>query len=411
MPPGSAGVPPASAMAALQGLKVVECATVVAAPLCGRLMADFGADVIHVEHPKIGDHLRQFGFSRDGVNPWWKYYDRNKRLVTLDIGKPAGRDVLLKMVADADILIENFRPGRMEKWNLGWDVLHEINPRLVMVRVSGYGQTGPYSSQPGFGTLMEAMSGFAELTGEADGPPTLPQYPLADTCAAYAGAMAAMFAVYNRDVVGTGEGQIVDVSIWESLYATLGPNALVHAMTGEPPRRMGSRTISSAPRNVYEAKDGLWVSLAGSTQAMAARLFEVMGQPELIEDPRFADNMKRLVNNEALDEIVAAWIIRYTRAEVIDMLRAAEVPVGPVYNIADIAADPHAIEREMIIDAPDGDGRPPLPMEGVFPKLSATPGEVWAAGREMGADNESIFRDELGLGDAELAALKKDGII
>jgi formyl-CoA transferase len=398
-------------MSALKGLKVVECATVVAAPLCGRLMADFGAEVIHVEHPKMGDHLRQFGFSKDGVNPWWKTYARNKQLVTLDIGKSAGRDILLKMLADADVLIENFRPGRMEQWGLGWDVLHEANPRLVMVRVTGYGQTGPYAPQPGFGTLMEAMSGFAEITGQPDGPPTLPQYPLADTCAAYAGALGAMFAIYHRDVLGTGQGQMIDVAIWESLYATLGPIATIHALTGVPPRRTGSRTISSAPRNVYRAKDGLWVALAGSTQAMAARLFAVMGRPGLIDDPRFADNMARIRNNAALDEIVAAWIAEHTRDEVIAMLRENEVPVGPVYNVADIKADPHARARGMVIAAPDGDGRPPVEMEGVFPKMSATPGEVRFAGRDMGADNEAIFRDRLGLSDDELGALKRKGVI
>jgi crotonobetainyl-CoA:carnitine CoA-transferase CaiB-like acyl-CoA transferase len=404
-------VPPAADMSALKGLKVVECATVVAAPLCGRLMADFGAEVIHVEHPKTGDHLRQFGFSKDGVNPWWKYYARNKQLVTLDIGKPAGRDVLLKLAADADVLIENFRPGRMEAWGLGWDVLHELNPRLVMVRVTGYGQTGPYASQPGFGTLMEAMSGFAEITGEPDGPPTLPQYPLADTSAAFYGALATMFAIYNRDVVGTGQGQVVDVSIWESLYSTLGPNAVVHALTGVPPRRTGNRTISSAPRNTYLTKDGKWVALAGSTQSTAVRLFNVIGRPDMLDDPRFATNMERLKNHPAMDEIIGPWIAARTRDEVIETLRANEVPVGPVYNIADIEADPHAQAREMVIDAPDGDGRPPVPMEGIFPKLSATPGQIWAAGREMGADNEAIYKGRLGLSDAEFDALKEAGII
>ena len=407
----SASPMPDNALAALRGLKVVECATVVAAPLCGKLMADFGAEVVHVEHPRTGDHLRQFGFSKDGVNPWWKTYARNKRLVTLDIGKPAGRDVLLKMVADADVLIENFRPGRMEQWGLGWDVLSAINPRLIMVRVTGYGQTGPYASQPGFGTLMEAMSGFAEITGEPDGPPTLPQYPLADTCAAFYAALATMFAVYSRDVAGTGKGQIVDVSIWESLFATLGPNALVHALTGVPPKRTGNRTISSAPRNTYLTKDGLWVALAGSTQSTAVRLFTVIGRPDMLEDPRFATNMERLKNHPAMDEIIAPWIAGRTRDEVIRILRENEVPVGPVYNIADIEADPHAVAREMVIEAPDGEGRPPLTMEGIFPKLSGTPGAVWAAGREKGVDNEAIYKGELGLSDAEFAALQADGII
>ena len=194
----------ASPLSALAGLKVVECATVIAAPLCGRLLADFGADVVHVEAPGKGDHLRNFGFMVDGINPWWKYYSRNKKLVTLDISKPKGRDVLLKLLSDADVFIENFRPGRLEEWGIRYEDLAAINPRLIMVRVTGYGQTGPYSSQPGFGTLMEAMSGFAEMTGEADGQPTLPQFALADSCSGLYTAMATMFAVYHRDVVGSG---------------------------------------------------------------------------------------------------------------------------------------------------------------------------------------------------------------
>jgi len=197
--------------AALKGLKVVECATVIAAPLCGRLLADFGADVIHVEPPRKGDPLRKFGFTKDGINPWWKHYARNKRFVTLNISKPAGRDVLIRMLADADIFIENFRPGRLEEWGIHYEDLAKVNPRLIMVRVSGFGQTGPYSSQPGFGTLMEAMSGFADMTGFPDGPPILPTFALADSFAGFYAATAAMFAVYNRDVIGTGLGQVVDV--------------------------------------------------------------------------------------------------------------------------------------------------------------------------------------------------------
>jgi crotonobetainyl-CoA:carnitine CoA-transferase CaiB-like acyl-CoA transferase len=239
--------------AALRGLKVIECATVIAAPLCGRLMADFGAEVIHIEHPKTGDHLRQFGFTVDGVNPWWKYYARNKKLVTLDISKPKGRDLLVRMLADADIFVENFRPGRLEEWGIHYKDLAEINPRLIMVRVTGYGQTGPYSSQPGFGTIIESMSGFAAMTGEEDGPPIIPQFALADSFAGMYAALAAMFAVYHRDVLGHGRGQVIDVSILESLFGMLGPNRLVYEMSGKAPRRLGNRTETTAPRNVYHS--------------------------------------------------------------------------------------------------------------------------------------------------------------
>ena len=399
-----------AAAQALDGLKVVECATVIAAPLCGRLLADFGAEVIHVEHPEKGDDLRHFGFTQDGVNPWWKCYARNKKTVTLNISKPAGRELLFRLLADADIFIENFRPGRLEQWGITYDELAELNPRLVMVRVSGFGQTGPYASQPGFGTLVEAMSGFAHLTGEADGPPTLPQFALGDSFAACYAAMAAMFAIYHRDVIGSGRGQMIDVSLWESLYSMLGPNVLVKALTGRAPMRSGSRTLTSAPRNIYRTKDDRWVALAGSTPATAARLFAAIGRPELTDDPRFATSRARLDNVEALDAIMQDWIGGHSRDAVVETLRAAEVPVGPVFDVADIMADPHAQARDMVIESPDGDA-PPLKMEGIVPKLSATPGEVRHAGRAIGADNDEIFTQRLGLSADELATLKEDGVI
>jgi len=395
---------------ALQGLNVVECATVIAAPLCGRLLADFGAEVIHVEHPEKGDDLRHFGFTQDGVNPWWKTYARNKKTVTLNISKPQGRELLLRLLADADIFIENFRPGRLEQWNIHYDELAELNPRLIMVRVSGFGQSGPYSSQPGFGTLIEAMSGFAHLTGDPDGPPTLPHFALADSFAACYATMAAMFAVYHRDIIGTGKGQMIDVSLWESLYSMLGPNVLVNELTGKPPMRMGNRTTTSAPRNIYHTKDDRWVALAGSTPATAIRLFGAIGKPEMADDPRFATNTDRLQNVEELDAIMQGWIGAHTLDEVTEILRQAAVPVGPVFNVADIVANAHAQARDMVIESPDGDG-PPLKMEGVVPKMSETPGTVRHAGRELGADNAEIFEHRLGLSAEQVAALKSDGII
>ena len=395
---------------ALQGLKVVECATVVAAPLSGRLLADFGAEVIHVEHPEKGDHLRQFGFTVDGVNPWWKYYDRNKKLVTLNISQPAGRDILFRLLEDADVFIENFRPGRLESWGIDYETLANINPRLIMVRLTGFGQTGPYSSQPGFGTLVEAMSGFAEITGEPAGPPTLPQFPLADSFAGFYATVATMFALYHRDIVGSGRGQVIDVSLFESLFSMLGPNALVHQLTGNPPTRIGNKTATSAPRNTYRTADDRWVAISASTQTTAMRLFGVMGQPELIEDPRFDTNMHRVTNVDALDTIVAEWMAVRPRDGITTVLREHEVPVGPVYNIADILNDPHARAREMVVESPDGEGAP-LRMEGVFPKMGRTPGAVRHAGKSMGADNDEIFRERLGLSAEELEELHAQGIV
>jgi crotonobetainyl-CoA:carnitine CoA-transferase CaiB-like acyl-CoA transferase len=397
-------------VSALQGLKVVECATIIAAPLCGRMLADFGAEVLHIEAPGKGDHLRTFGFTVDGINPWWRYYARNKKLITLDISRPKGKEVLFELLSDADVFIENFRPGRLEQWGIRFEDLHEINPRLIMVRVTGYGQTGPYASQPGFGTLMEAMSGFAEMTGEPDGPPTLPQFALADSCAGLYAAMATMFAVYHRDVVGSGRGQVIDVSIWESLFSILGPNALVEKLTGTSPRRIGNRAPTSAPRNTYKTKDGRFVALAGSTETTARRLFSVIGHPELVDDSRFGDNMARIRNVVALDAYVEEWMGKHTLLEVSTILRQADVPFGPVNTIADIARDPHAVERQMIVDVPDEGGNC-LPMEGVFPRMVATPGSVQHPGKSMGADNDEIYKRRLRLSQEAIDAMMKDGII
>ena len=395
---------------ALQGLRVVECATVVAAPLIGRIMADFGAEVIHVEHPKAGDHLRQFGFSVDGINPWWKYYSRNKKCISLDISKEKGRDLLFALLKDADVFIENFRPGRLEEWNIHYEDLAKINPRLIMVRMTGFGQHGPYSSQPGFGTLIEAMSGFAAMVGEPDGPPTLPPFPLADSFAALYGLFATMFAIYYRDVVKSGKGQVIDVSIWEPLFAMLGPNAIIYDLTGEPLKRVGNRAFTSAPRNCYQTKDNRWLAIAGATQTTAARLFNTMGQPELINDPRFNTNENRIKNVEALDEIVGGWMKRHTLKEIVEILNENEVPVGPVMDIKDIVNDPHAQEREMVIRSFDEE-RGSLSMEGVFPKMSLTPGVVHHAGKRIGVDNQEIFEERLGLSKEQLAELSKEKII
>ncbi len=395
---------------ALQGLKVIECATVVAAPLMGRIMADFGAEVIHVEHPFQGDHLRKFGVTINGINPYWKCYARNKKCITLDISKAKGRDLLFQLLKGADIFIENFRPGRLEEWNIHYEDLAQINPTLIMVRITGFGQYGPYASRPGFGTLIEAMSGFAAMVGEPEGPPTLPPFPLADSFAALFGLYAAMFAIYHRDVLGSGKGQVIDVSIWEALTSMLGPNAARFDLTGETPRRVGNRSHSSAPRNCYRTKDHRWVAIAGSTQTTAARLFETMGQPELIKDPRFNSNENRIQNVEELDAIVGKWMREHPLEEILAMLNEKEVPVGPIFDIQNILQDAHAREREMVIKAPDED-RGTLWMEGIFPKMSLTPGSVLHSGKPLGADNREIFEERLGLSQGEVEELRKENIL
>jgi len=394
----------------LQGLVVIECATVVAAPLIGRILADFGAEVIHVEHPLKGDHLRQFGFSVEGINPWWKYYGRNKKNITLDISKEKGRQVLFGLLEKADVFIENFRPGRLEEWNIHYDDLKKINEKLIMVRVTGFGQDGPYRNQPGFGTLIEAMSGFAALVGDAEGPPTLPPFPLADSFAGLFGLFALMFAIYYRDVVGSGKGQVIDVSIWEGLYSMVGPNAAIYDLTGKILERVGNRAFTSAPRNCYQTKDNRWVAIAGATQTTAARFFKAIGNPELINDPRFNTNENRIKNVEALDAIVGKWFKMNTLSDILEVLKTNEVPVGPVMDIRDIIKDPHAKHRQMIIDFPDDD-KDVLMMEGIFPKMSLTPGVVKHTGKKMGADNKEILEKFLGLSKEDIKDLSVSRII
>ena len=394
---------------ALSGLKVVECATVIAAPLCGRLLADFGAEVLHIETPIKGDHLRNFGFEVNGVNPWWKTYARNKKLVTLNISKEKGRNILFKLLEDADVFIENFRPGRLDDWGIDIEELQKKYPRLIIVRVSGYGQSGPYANQPGFGTLMEAMSGFAEMTGEKDGVPTLPQFALADTLAGFYSAISTMFAIYNRDVNESNKGQVIDVSIWESLFSILGPNAMVFDLTGHISSRMGNIAPTSAPRNTYKTKDGKWVALAGATQTTAERLFKVIGKPELIKNPKFSNNANRVVHVKELDKYISDWMSAYTLNEVSELLHKESVPMGPVYNIQDIMENTHAQFREMVTTIIDNGKK--IKTENIFPKLSRTPGSIKFLGKEIGADNDEIFKQRLGMKIDEIKRLKEEGII
>ena len=394
---------------ALTGLKVVECATVIAAPLCGRLLADFGAEVLHIETPIKGDHLRNFGFEVDGINPWWKTYARNKKLITLNISKEKGRNILYKLLEDADVFIENFRPGRLDDWGIDITELQKKYPRLVIVRVSGYGQSGPYANQPGFGTLMEAMSGFAEMTGEKDGVPTLPQFALADTLAGFYSALSAMFAIYSRDVNDSKKGQVIDVSIWESLFSILGPNAMVFDLTGEIPSRMGNTAPTSAPRNTYKTKDGKWVALAGATQTTAERLFKVIGRPELIKNPKFSNNANRIVHVKELDRYISDWMSKHSLEEVSELLHKESVPMGPVYNIQDIMENIHAQYREMVTTVVDNGKK--IKTENIFPKFSCTPGNIKFLGKEIGADNDEIFRQRLGMKIDEIKKLKEEGII
>jgi crotonobetainyl-CoA:carnitine CoA-transferase CaiB-like acyl-CoA transferase len=395
----------------LEGLKVVDIAILLATPTVSQNMADFGAEVIKVEHPRLGDSLRVLGAAKDGVPLWWKITNRNKKCITLDLNKAEGQDLLKQLIADADVLTENFRPGTLERWGLGWEVLHALNRRLVLLRVSGYGQTGPYREKPGFGTLAEAMSGFAHITGQPDGPPTLPATGLADAICGQFGTWAVMFALYERDHK-TGMGQVIDLSVMEPMFSVLGDMAIAYDQLGVIQQRTGNRTPSTgAPRNTYKTKDDKWLAVSANAHAMAGRVFAAIGQPDLINDPRFQDNRARVAHIDEVDAIVGGWIGAHTAAEVLKTFDEHDCAIAPVYDVAGIFADPQFQARETVTTVPDPD-LGPVRMQNVIPKLSRTPGAIrWTGPTRMGADNEEIYCGKLGMSRERLAELKEQGVI
>ncbi len=392
-------------MGPLSGLRVLDVSTVYAGPLTCQLLGDYGADVIKVEHPR-GDSMRGHGRDKDGISLWWKMVSRNKRCIGLYLGDPDGAEVFRRLVATADVVVESFRPGTLERWGLGFDELREVNPRLVLVRISGFGQTGPYRERAGFGTLAEAMSGFAAITGEADGPPTLPPFGLADGIAGITGAAATMMALYSRDARG-GEGQEVDLAILEPLVTVLGPQPIVYDQLGEVQQRTGNRSINNAPRNTYRTADGKWVAVSTSANSIAERVMKLVGHPELIDEPWFDTGAGRAQHAELLDGIVSEWVAERTRDEALDAFTEAGAAIAPVYDVADLMADPHVIERETITTVEDED-LGPVRMQNLLFRLSATPGEIRFTGRALGADTDAILGDELGL---DVADLRERGIV
>jgi formyl-CoA transferase len=393
----------------LQGLTVIEAGTMLSVPTVGRLLADFGATVIKIEHPEGGDHSRSFGPQKNGVGIWWKYISRNKKSVTLDLKDSDGQAVFCDLLSEADILLENFRPGTLERWNLGYERLSELNSGLVMLRISGYGQDGPYAGKPGFGTLAEAMSGFAHLNGYPDRPPLLPPTGLADNLAALYGAFSVMYAIYNREVNG-GDGQYIDISLIEPILNILGPQPTRYDQLGEIEERTGNRSTNSAPRNVYETADGKYVALAGSAQPLAMRVFDAIERPDLKDDPRFKNNESRVENYDALDEVIGEWIGDHTREEVLNQFDAHDATIAPVYNIAEIMSDDHYNARNAVIDVEDEElGE--VAVQNVFPKFSETPGEVEHLGPPLGHHNDDVYRDFLDYDDELLSDLQSRGII
>ncbi len=394
--------------AALAGVRVLDIATMAAAPWAAAYLAEFGADVLKVEAPVVGDHQRRWGTPKNGEGLSWKSMGRNKRSVTLNLGKPEGAALFKRRVADVDVVIENFRPGTLERWGLGYETLREINPRLILLRVTGFGQTGPYHERPGFGTLAESLTGFASLNGYPDGPPTLPNMPLADGVAGVMGAYAVMLALYWRDAQ-CGTGQVIDLSLCEPLLRLIEPTLLDYDQFGIVRGRIGNRSDHVAPRNSYQCGDGRWLSISASAQSIFERLMNAIGRPELRTDPRFAVNSARVKNVVELDEIIAGWIRQHPRDEALALLEQAEVAAAPVYDISEVFSDPQFIARESLIEVADPHlGK--IRMVNVAPRMSATPGEIRTTGPDLGADNDAVYGG-LGLSEDDLRRLRDVGVI
>ncbi|CAM3252295.1 CaiB/BaiF CoA-transferase family protein [Paracoccus nototheniae] len=372
----------------LHGIRVIDLSRLVAGNMMSLQLGDFGADVIKVE-PLQGDPLRDW---RDGGQSLhWKTYGRNKRSIALNLRQDRDMAVLHRLLETADVFIENFRPGTLEEMGLGPDMLARLNPRLITVRISGFGQTGPYAMLPGFGTLVEAMSGYAARTGFPDREPVLPPLALADMIAGITGANAAMMALFARER-GDVQGQVIDLSLLEPIFAMLGPEAAIHRTTGKVKERSGSASNTVSPRNVYCCADGRYLALSGSTQAVALRIFDVIGQPGMKTDPRFSTNAARVVHRDLVDQSIAAWFAQRDRDAALAAMRAAGATVGPVYDIADIAADPHFAERGVIVEVEDPD-HGSLPQHNVFPRLSQTAGGFRRPAPQVGQHTDEILAE------------------
>lgn len=385
---------------------MLDLSRMIAGGVAGMILADFGAEVVKVEQPRTGDPLRQW--TSEGAPLWWQVYGRNKRYITLNLKSPAGQDLLRRMIPRCDVVMESFVPGTLERMGLGYDALQAWHPPLILLRISGWGQTGPSSQRPGFGTLVEAASGFAAMNGEPDGAPIVPAFPLADMTSALYAVNAVMFALYHRDVHG-GPGQVVDVALFESLFSLLGPLAAEYAASGRLRERNGSRSKNAGPRGCYPTSDGRYIAVSGSTPKMAERLLQAYGLGHLLQDARFASNEARVANAGALDEAVAAAVRSRTVDENRRIIEANELTAVAVQTVADIERDPHWRARQLLVDVPNGDGT--VRMHNVVPRLSATPGAIRRPGGALGEDNHQWYGQELGLSCDELKRLQADGVI
>ena len=393
-----------NARGTLEGVRILDLSRLFAGNVLTQMLGDFGAEVIKVEPPG-GDTLR--AWTTQDIETHWKIYSRNKKSLCLDLYKSEACELVRTLARTASVFIESFRPGVLEKMGLAPETLFEINPKLVVIRISGWGQDGPYNQRPGFGTLIEGLSGFAAINGFADREPVLPPFYLADGVAGLYGASAAMIALREVEVNG-GKGQVIDLPLLDPLFAILTPQAANYRLTGKPKERTGSRSTNSAPRNVYQCKDGLYVGLSASVQSMVDRLFRAIGKPELIDDARFATNAARVKNAAQLDAIIGAFVAERSQDENVAFFESKQVTIGPIYDVSQILEDPHIVEREILADYPDADmGQ--LPMHGVVPRMAETPGSIRTPAPALGEHNREVLA-AIGISDDEYDRLLAEGV-
>ncbi len=393
----------------LRGLRVIDAATLAAGPMVATALGEFGAEVIKVEQPGSGDPLRTWGQLKDGIGLLWKSMSRNKRCVTLDLRSADGQELFHRLMDVSDVLVINNRPSALERWGLDYESVHKAHPQLVMLHVSGYGGGGPKSDRPGFGTLAEAMSGFAHVTGQTDGPPTLPPFFLADGVAAQSATYAVMIALYHRDLHGAG-GQLIDVNLIEPLARLIETSTLAYTQLGVVPGRVGNRLDASAPRNAYRTADDKWVAISSASPNIAVRVYRAVERPDMAENPDYVDPVRRQAHALEVDEAVAVWVARRSLDEVMAVFEQAEVAAAPIYDAQQLLTDEHLKARGSFIEVEDPDWGAST-VQAPVAIMSETPGRVLHLGRDLGADNDAVYGDLLGLDAARIDALRAAGTI
>lgn len=393
----------------LEGLRALDVGTMIAGPLVGTLLGDYGADVIKIEKPKVGDPVRSLAPFKDGKSLWWKVNARNKRLVTLDLAHERGRELFLRLVEETDIIIENFRPGTFARWGYAYETLSGVNPGVILLHTSGYGQTGPYAPRPGYGTVAEALSGVVYFTGFPDKPPTLSAFALVDTVTALFGLAGVLAALHERARDDQRRGQEIDIALYESLFRLAETQVIGYDQLGIVKERRGNKIDEGAPRNIFLTRDHRYVAVIASSDRTFVRLMSAIGAPELAYDPRFRDNASRIRNEAALDEKIGAWVTGHTLEDALEIFKQFEVTAGPVYSILDIFRDPHFAARANIVSVEDEDFGV-VRMQGVVPRFSASATTVHSSGGSLGRDNLTVF-GELGLDEIALADLDAAGVI